>query len=63
LGLNIDGLATTVGLNIQGLPQDGLLIGLRNPLSTDGQAILVSRINPMDVLNNGAQPNSQSLFF
>lgn len=47
-GLNIEGLAAT--------PKGELLIGLRNPLSTDKRAILVPMINPMEVLNEGEKP-------
>jgi hypothetical protein len=46
-GLNIEGLAAT--------PQNGLLIGFRNPLPK-GRALVVPLLNPREVVERGAKP-------
>jgi hypothetical protein len=46
--LNIEGMAAT--------PADGLLIGLRGPLSAKKEALLVAFRNPAAVVDNGAAP-------
>lgn len=48
-GLNIEGLAA-------GADGTSLLIGLRNPLSPDGRAMLVPFENPEGVLDGGEEP-------
>ena len=47
-GLNIEGLAST--------PKGGLLIGFRNPL-LEKEALLVSLLNPAEVVAGNAQPH------
>src|SRR5262245_24737821 len=53
------------GFNIEGITADAdghsILIGLRNPLSADKKALLVSLQNPEEVVEKGAQPVLGSL--
>jgi len=48
-GLNIEGLA-------EGLDGESALIGLRNPLSSDGKAIVVPLLNPDEVVDDHDPP-------
>jgi len=49
------------GLNIEGMAADfdsaSVLIGLRNPLSADGSAIVLSLRNPVEVVESGNDPD------
>jgi hypothetical protein len=50
-GFNIEGLTTTTGL-VPAPAQEGLLVGMRNPLTSDGRAILFEVENAAELLDD-----------